>query len=199
MGNAGSYLTHLLVDDSGEKPYVYLPYDYSSGFFMDFAGNKPVDETYYADDSDYEESLTDGKASGSRIDVYRDIDPKFVRFAEAISTVYTKLNVPTNLKQKEGNSCVTYTWDKVKNAYAYEVYYKIVDQEDNVIEQSNNDMIGALQNTYSVPIDNAWADHNYRIVFYVRAINAYHPAHDDSNTDHYDPDYGLGQHRRCCC
>ena len=189
MGNAGSYLTHLLVDESGEKPYVYLPYDYSSGFFMDFAGNKPVDETYYADDSDYEESLTDGKASGSRIDVYRDIDPKFVRFAEAISTVYTKLNVPTNLKQKEGNSCVTYTWDKVKNAYAYEVYYKIVDQEDNVIEQSNNDMIGALQNTYSVPIDNAWADHNYRIVFYVRAINAYHPAHGDSNTDDYDPDY----------
>ena len=189
MGNAGSYLTHLLVDESGEKTYVYLPYDYSCGFYMDFANNKPVDDAYYSDDSDYEESLTDGKASGSRIDVYRDIDPKFVRLAETISTVYTKLSVPTNLKQKEGNSCVTYTWDKVKNAYAYEVYYKIVDQEGNVIEQSNNDMIGALQNTYSVTIDNAWADHNYRIVFNVRAINAYHPAHDESNTDDYDPDY----------
>lgn len=189
MGNAGSYLTHLLVDESGEKPYVYLPYAHSCGFYMDFANNKPVDDAYYSDYSDYEESLTDGKESGSRIDVYQDIDPKFVRIAEAICTVYSKLSAPTNLKQSEGNSCVTYTWDKVKNAYAYEVYYKIVDPSGNVIERSNNEMIGALQNTYSVVINNSWAENNYRIEFYVRAINAYHPAHDDKNADDYDADY----------
>lgn len=189
MGNAGSYLTHLLVDESGEKPYVYLPYDHSCGFYMDFANNKPVDDAYYSDYSDYEESLTDGKESGSRIDVYQDIDPKFVRIAETICTVYSKLSAPTNLKQSEGNSCVTYTWDKVKNAYAYEVYYKIVDPSGNVIERSNNEMIGALQNTYSVVINNSWAENNYRIEFYVRAINAYHPAHDDKNADDYDADY----------
>lgn len=186
-GNGNKKNIHLKVDNSTTPAYIYLPYQYESGFQMTHASNQPVAETYYADQTDYTESKTETGDSGSRIDTYLDLDPKFMDLTRNLCTVYNKLDMPTGLTLVEAESYLKYKWNTVKNAYAYEVYYKITDEAGKVIYQSEKETIGSLQLNYAVPIDPAWK--NNQIEFFVRAINAYHPDHEDETASDYDSDY----------
>lgn len=182
-------LTHLLVDDKGSSSYVYLPYNYRKGFYMSSEENDPIGSTYYEDHDDYGVSLTETRSSGSRIDIYSDIDSKFVELSEDACTVYTKLSMPANLHLEEADACITYAWSRVLNAYAYEIRYQIKEENGKVVFDSGVTSIGSTQTTYDVEVDESWAKQNYRIIFYVRAINGYHPAHDDMTADDYDENY----------
>lgn len=187
--NSQNYYTQLMIDNSGSQPYVYLPYNYNQGFYMTYDGNDPIGDTYYFDLSDYSDSVTAGKNSGSRIDTYLDIDPKFVALTEEVCTVYQKLSAPKNLKMTDSYSSLHFSWNKVLNAYGYEVYYTIQNTRGDTVFTSDVASIGSLQLTYNVEIDNQWAYEGNRIVFYVRAINAYHPAHDDVADADYDSEF----------
>ena len=173
---------HLKLDERDGKSYVYLPYDYDTGFSME---NNPIDEAYYADVSDYTESLD----NGSRIVTYEELDPKFLIFSEELCTVNKKLAAPSNLSVKQENGCLSYEWKKSPNAYAYEVSYDVVDDSGQLICPSHVETIGSLQLTYSIEIDNAWSENGYHVRFRVRALNAYHFAHDDADAPDYDSNY----------
>lgn len=177
-----------MVDTNGTKPYIYSLTNYQTGFYMDFAGNNPINSQYYDDQSDYFASLTSNKNSGSRIDTFLDIDPKMVSEMENLNIVYYKLSTPGGLVREDKDSVIKYSWKSVKNACGYEVSYRILDQNENMIEETER-IIGSLQTTYSIPIQNSWAENHYQIQFSVRAVNAYHLTHDDENADNYDPQY----------
>lgn len=180
---------HLKVDNSGSTPYIYLPSDYDKGFYMTYKENNPISETYYSDNADYTVSETEDKKSGSRIDTYYDLDPKFMQYTEELCTVYKKLDAPSGLKVTEVNSCLKFEWQESLNAYGYEVYYEVADDAGDTIFKSDIETIGSLQINYSVKIENSWKDKGYHVIFHVRAINAYHFAHDEVGTSDYDKDY----------
>ena len=177
----------LGVDTNGSTPYVYLPYNYEKGFYMTYTGNDPISERYYGDQEEYEASVTESENSGSRIDTYLDLDPKFVSLTEEVCTVNRKLSTPV-FNTTEQEACLQYSWNQVLNAYGYEVYYEVVNA-NGIIIASAHDIIGSLQLSYRIPVDNSWNTNGCHINFYVRALNAYHYAHDDQNTSDYDPDY----------
>lgn len=185
-----NYFINLKVDYSGDKPYVYIPYNYDLGFYMTYSGNDPIDDSYYDDLSAYNYSVTSGKNSGSRIDTYLDIDPKFVGLTEEVCTVYRKLDMPANLKMSESKASINFSWSRVKDAYGYELYYEIKGTDDAPVYTSDVTTVGSLQLSYNVKIDNSWAQEGKRIVFYVRAINAYNTAHNDIDAPDYDINFG---------
>lgn len=187
--DSGAYLTHLMVDKSGTKAYVYTPYNYNKGFYMSETANDPIGNTYYSDYSVYADSITETLNSGSRMDVYMDIDPKMTELSEDICTVYRKLNTPTGLKMVEGNGCISFSWNKVIDAYSYEIHYVIRDKSDNVIYDSGYETIGSIQRSYDIELDEGWSKQSCRIDFSVRAINGYHPDHDDITAGDYDENY----------
>lgn len=173
---------HLKLDERDGKSYVYLPYDYDTGFYME---KNPIDESYYSDVSDYTESLKNGR----RIVTYEELDPEFLIFAEELCTVNKKLAAPSNLSVKQENGCLSYEWKKSPNAYAYEICYDVVDDSGQPVCPSHVETIGSLQLTYSIEIDNAWSENGYHVRFRVRALNAYHFAHDDAAAPDYDSNY----------
>ena len=179
----------LKVDYSGGTPYVYLPFHYDTGFSMTYASNDPISSRYYADWEEYETSVTAGESSGSRIDTYLDIDPKFTEFTEDVCTVYRKLTPPGSLTRTEENSCLKYTWTEVMDAYGYEVCYEVVNGAGDIVYVSEPEMTGSLQINYTIPIENSWRENGCRINFRVRALNAYHYDHDDEKADDYDQNY----------
>ena len=122
---------------------------------MDFADNNPIDSQYYDDQSDYSASLTSDKNSGSRIDTFLDIDSKMVSEMEKLNIVYYKLSTPGGLVREDKDSVIKYSWKSVYNACGYEVSYRILDQNENVIEETER-IIGSLHTTYSIPIQNSW-------------------------------------------
>lgn len=178
--------THLKLTERDGKKYVYLPYDYNTGFYMT---NNPVDATYYSDTSDYTTSLTDGKDSGSRIDTYLELDPKYVELTEDLCTVQRKLDVPSKLTLTEGNAAVRLTWNKSRDAYAYELYYSIIDGNGTTVFSSDKEMVGSLQMNYNIPLEDNWKTSGYRLVVHLRAINAYHFDHDDDTASDYDSNF----------
>lgn len=176
--------THLKLTERDGKKYVYLPYDYNTGFYMT---NNPVSSINYSDTSDYTTSLASGK--DSRINTYLELDPKYEELTEDLCTVQRKLDVPSELTLTEGNAAVRLTWNKSRDAYAYELYYDIIDGNGTNVFSSDKEMVGSLQMNYSIPLDDSWKTSGYRLVFHLRAINAYHFDHDDKNAPDYDSSY----------
>ena len=194
-GSAGEYFydmikdtNHLKVNNNGDGTYyVYIPMYrygvYDMGFSM---VNDPIGDKYYTDTEEYYESESLVGQDG-RIETYKDIDPKFASLLEDVLTVEKKLDEPTSLQMTDSSSHLVFKWNSVKNAFGYQVYYKIVDADNRDVFTSDTDTIGSLQTEYTVKIDNDWKENDYSIIFSVRALNAYHFANDES--DIYDSNW----------
>lgn len=175
----------LLTDytKNAAAPFVYVSYDNKSGFEMD--ANDPRSSTYYADHESYEDSKAAG--TNSRINVYEDIDKKFIKFVQAqMAAEETGLSAPENLKLTKDAGSYRLTWDAVAGAAGYEVYYVLKDSQEEVKVTSETAGLGTVTK-YNIAIDNSWVDNDYLITCYVRAIHPYHKLNSDkSDYQKYD-------------
>ncbi len=192
-GGNSSYINRLLVDynTANGKPYIYSPGSYSLGFYMDYASNDPLADKYLNDTTDYNESITASKDSGSRIDTYIDIDDKMVGFMKRNSIIYKKLATPRDLKISDFNGHYRFTWSPVADAYAYEVKYKVVDASGKSVlgnEYSDSVIRGSMICHYEVEMLDEWLEQGCSIEFSIRTLNAYHFT-EAVNNECYDSDW----------
>lgn len=182
--------TKLSVSHSEQKTTVYAPTNPTAfGFDLTYPENNPVGETYYKDLYDYKNSLTEQKNSGSRVDVFYDLDPKLRVKMHDLNAWYYKLLKPTNLKYVEKNGGYRLTWDKSFRADSYELYYEIKDTNSKTVLKSDVLTFGKQITSYDVPIEDDWKTNHYHIQFYVKAINGYHYAHEDKKSPEFDSNY----------
>ncbi|MBR5360318.1 MAG: hypothetical protein IK123_05440, partial [Lachnospiraceae bacterium] len=192
----------LLVNYSGKAsstPYVYYKYDITNGFAM--KKNDPISNYYltdnnskvYYDNGDQYNYLSgkysdktyyhvkDDKAAGSnsRINVFRDIDPRFVNdfLPKQSDFKYSAtLDAPTGLSIDVNHPSITLSWNGVTGAAAYELSYRITDNEkdnDNIVEESGVIRLGGDTTSYSINNKEAWNAENvsYSISFSIKAIS----------------------------
>ncbi|MCR5603781.1 MAG: cellulose binding domain-containing protein, partial [Lachnospiraceae bacterium] len=202
--------TKLAVDYRDDTPYIHTMYDYDIGFKM-YANEDPIGDTYLNDATDYSVSSKQAIGSDSRIrvyeamevipnDSYKDTDYGFLSFIKKTYTNKNKLTTPTGLKltRENGNSALTLSWDRVMDAFGYEVSYRIRDDEayttivssegyDDLTEEEKENKknscyieshgpvsLGSEITSYTVANRSEWNDpsHSYSIVFEVMAVNA---------------------------
>ena len=169
-------------------PYVYCEDDHDLGFKMD--ANNPIKDVYYADDKVYNESKAKADGSDSRIRVYEDLHPKFIKMIREQRTSRQKLATPV-ATAIDGNGKFVLSWNPVPGAYEYEVKYEIHDENNKVVEKSEIHTQGTGNTKYYVPIQSGWK--GYSAVFYVRAVNGYRYTGNDSNIYRYDSDWGIAK------
>ncbi len=159
----------LDYSNSESAPYVYYRFDRSRGFNME--ANDPGNVKYYSDNSVYEESVS--KGINGRISVYRELDPKFMEFIKKKYVFKEKLDSPGNLRMIKESGYLTFGWDAVLDAYAYEVSYKVTEHgnANAVIEQGNTLLLG--QETLSYMINNRAEWNGCDIIFSVVAVNGF--------------------------
>jgi hypothetical protein len=145
----------------------------------------PSSESFYKDKSSYEASRSSDDAN-SRIKVYEELDEKYMDYIyESYVTSY-KLSSPQNMALNTDASNYHFTWDAVDDAYAYEVKYVVLDDEDDEDSEAfegsswyEKDEDGKYVETgtyivqgrtfFEMPANSDWS--GKKIKFYVRAIN----------------------------
>lgn len=169
---------------STTAPYVYYKKDRDHGFDMD--ANDPINTKYMTDSSDYVTSKNAGQ--NSRINVYEDIDPKFVNvFLPNQKGYQDKLSTPY-IEALTMNSAITVDWDEVENAYEYEVSYKVENNETGEVVESHDAIkVGSEITSYSIINKDSWNDDaSCSIEYKVKAVNAFSYAEEGSHE--YDSD-----------
>ncbi|MCR5420999.1 MAG: hypothetical protein K6E98_08335, partial [Lachnospiraceae bacterium] len=175
----------LIAYDKGTPSYAYYKYDPNCK--IKEISEDPMSKNYYADQEDYTVSAAREDGSNSRIKVYEDIDPKFVEFIQEQYVYKEKLDTPRNLTLARESSYLTFTWDEVAAAYAYEIYYEITEDESgSVIEASDKIILGKETTSYMIANDSSWEDMGYSITFNVVAVNGYR--YIEGGSTEYDSD-----------
>lgn len=171
--------------------YISHPINPSNGFFVDYVGNNPInnltDAKGYKDFSLFDASLSAGRDSGSRVDLYYDIDPKITGLILKGIASNNVLSAPVFNPTVEENGAYKFSWTKVDGAAAYEVYYTYEAMEYNettgtydLVEHTVDPVdIGAAQNYYYIVPGNNWT----KIKFYLKAVNAYSIMNGDTSYD----------------
>ena len=164
----------LLVDysKSANKPWVYYKYAHEDGFLMS-ANNNPVSKTYREDSKSYKDSENAGLSS--RINVYKDIDPKFINeFLPRNHKYSVQLEAPI-ISGIDMGSNITLNWDRVTDAYAYELSYQIKDNiSGSTVYASDIIRLGSDTTSYSIYNKESWNDPrvSYSIEFTIKAVSA---------------------------
>lgn len=169
----------------------------SDTFYNDFSNYKPEYDT--------EEGINTWDKN-TRVAVYKELDPMFENF------IYTKtynpyVKLPMSVKFTVTNSKGQYnlSWTKVDNATGYFTHYELVDDNGNIIYTSEDiEAIKSAETTdcfasYSAAkLDNIYKAEggtgDYSIVFYAKAVSAYHRLADlgtieASDKNLYDSEY----------
>lgn len=169
---SGKRYIKLMVDKSKNSaaPYVYISYDHDSGFDMD--ANDPSADKYYNDHDSYAVSKAAG--TNSRINVYEDIDPKFIKLAASQRMTDNALPDPENLKLEKNRGFYDFSWDAVPDAAGYDVYYVLRDPDGVVQVTSDTVELGSARTNYRISIENDWVEKDYMITCFVTAIHTYH-------------------------
>lgn len=153
---------------------------------------------YYADQSKYEASFdkdNTGWNNQTRAGLYKELDPQFTTFVKTdVYNTVDDLAMPQNLKVTNSRGQFTFTWNKVNGAYGYDVYYELVDSEGHVKYTSDHTSLAAVSRIYKESAENIeknWtADGDYTIVFYVKAVSAYHVQNPDAlDAARHDSEY----------
>ncbi len=148
-------------------------------------------DTFYNDFSDYKPSYDTAEgentwAKDTRVAVYKELDPKYEEFLYSSTyNPYVKLPMSTKFTVTNSKGQYVLSWNKVDNATGYFTHYKLVDENGNVIYTSEDiEAIKTAESTdcytsYSaVKIDNLYKANggtgSYSIVFYAKAVSAYH-------------------------
>lgn len=165
-------------------------------------GNGNTDSGFYSDLSDYQLIYDQQEHSwntNSRIDLYKELDPKYIAFlCEYGYVADTKLAMPSGLKiNSNTNGTYNFSWNTTSEPYCYQVYYTLSNMDDQVLYTSTvEDVMKSLacRKFDAARMNEEWARVNgtgdYKITFYVRAVSAYHRIHEgESDADKFDSKY----------
>lgn len=170
--------------------WVYPKYSDTEGFTT---ANNPISDEFYGDNvidtkgkgyaNDYEYSKH--VSSGSRVNIYEQVDPKYIQFVYREMGNLSKLGAPTGFKVSKELGMYKLTWNEVTGAAGYEIYYELLDSAKNVQYTSVREKAHIGGKTFVDPeavnaiiVENNLQDIK-KIKFYIVAVSPYHYLHEN--------------------